>query len=135
MTYSLKGDNGKVANIVACNEANMTVVVWRHCISMKSVERKWLYLVDRASNYTLISKIKPCMCKFILLMVKPRMAHYISCGSIDDKIDLDNCGKPRANTWHEVPTHEGMHLLDQNQLCRRVSLVCLLWVNFADRIA
>ena len=38
--------------------------------------RKWSYLVDPASSHMLVSKIKPCMCKYKLFCtVKLRMAH------------------------------------------------------------
>ena len=30
-------------------------------------EREWRYLVDPASSYMLVSKIKPCKCKYKLL--------------------------------------------------------------------
>ncbi len=33
--------------------------------------------------------------------VKPRMAHYISYGSLDRTYYLDNCGNSRANTCAE----------------------------------
>ena len=33
------------------------------------------YLVDPASSHMLVSKIKPCMSKYRLYIVKPRMAH------------------------------------------------------------
>ena len=34
--------------------------------------------------------------------VKPRMAHYISYGSLDRTYYLDNCGNSRANTCNEL---------------------------------
>ena len=38
--------------------------------------RKECYLVDPASSHMLVSKIKPCMCKYELIQtVKLRMAH------------------------------------------------------------
>jgi hypothetical protein len=49
----------------------------------------------------LVSKIKPCMSKFSENKVKPRMAHYISYGSLDRTFYLDNCGNTRANTCYE----------------------------------
>jgi hypothetical protein len=45
-------------------------------MSGPSVERKESYLVDPASSHMLVSKIKPCMCKYKLFCtVKLRMAH------------------------------------------------------------
>jgi hypothetical protein len=41
-------------------------------------------LVDPASSHTLVSKIKPCMCKYKqFYTVKLRMAHYISYSLFD----------------------------------------------------
>ncbi len=40
-----------------------------------STVHKDSYLVDAASSHMLVSKIKPCMCKYSPSMVKPRMAH------------------------------------------------------------
>jgi hypothetical protein len=65
------------------------------------------YLVDAASSHMLVSKIKPCMSKFSENKVKPRMAHYISYGSLDCTNYLDNCGNSRA-----------IHALDPNLLGR-----------------
>ena len=42
-----------------------------HWLSLKTC-----YLVDPASSHMLVSKIKPCMCKYELIQtVKLRMAH------------------------------------------------------------
>ncbi len=56
-------------------------------------------LVDPASSHTLVSKIKPCMCKYKYLTLKLRMAHYISYSLFDEKYYLDNRSNSRANTW------------------------------------
>ena len=46
---------------------------WHQCGS--EVEKE-CYLVDPASSHMLVSKIKPCMCKYELIQtVKLRMAH------------------------------------------------------------
>lgn len=42
-------------------------------------------LVDPASSHTLVSKIKPCMCKYKQLTLKLRMAHYISYSLFDEE--------------------------------------------------
>lgn len=55
-------------------------------------------LVDPASSHTLVSKIKPCMCKYKYLTLKLRMAHYISYSLFDEKYYLDNRSNSRANT-------------------------------------
>jgi hypothetical protein len=52
--------------------------------------------------------------------VKPRMAHYISYGSLDRTYYLDNCGNSRANTCNELRPLEGALLLDQSQSGLRV---------------
>lgn len=56
-------------------------------------------LVDPASSHTLVSKIKPCMCKYKQLTLKLRMAHYISYSLFDAIYYLDNRSNSRANTW------------------------------------
>lgn len=55
-------------------------------------------LVDPASSHTLVSKIKPCMCKYKYSTLKLRMAHYISYSLFDEKYYLDNRSNSRANT-------------------------------------
>ena len=40
-------------------------------------------LVDPASSHMLVSKIKPCMCKYKYCTAKLRMAHYISYSLFD----------------------------------------------------
>lgn len=54
--------------------------------------------------------------------VKPRMAHYISYGSLDRTYYLDNCGNSRANTCNELRPLEEALLLDQSQSGLRVRL-------------
>lgn len=55
-------------------------------------------LVDPASSHTLVSKIKPCMCKCKLLSLELRMAHYISYSLFGEVYYLDNRSNSRANT-------------------------------------
>lgn len=55
-------------------------------------------LVDPASSHTLVSKIKPCMCKYKYSTLKLRMAHYISYSLFDEMYYLDNRSNSRANT-------------------------------------
>ena len=46
-------------------------------------------LVDPASSHTLVSKIKPCMCKYKqIYTVKLRTAHYISYSLLDSTLLL-----------------------------------------------
>ena len=46
-------------------------------------------LVDPASSHTLVSKIKPCMCKYKqIYTVKLRTAHYISYSLFDNTLLL-----------------------------------------------
>lgn len=42
-------------------------------------------LVDPASSHMLVSKIKPCMCKYKYYTAKLRMAHYISYNLLDNR--------------------------------------------------
>ena len=79
-------------------------------------------LVDPASSHTLVSKIKPCMCKYKrLYTVKLRTAHYISYSLFDKYL----------TTWITVvilelihatspDLTEGMYLLDINHLAPAV---------------
>lgn len=63
---------------------------WELCLSAPR-GRRWRNLsyessnlVDPASSHTLVSKIKPCMCKYKqFYTVKLRMAHYISYSLFD----------------------------------------------------
>ena len=90
----------------------------RSCRSSTVVrERTNSNLVDPASSHTLVSKIKPCMCKYKrLYTVKLRTAHYISYSLFDTYL----------TTWITVVIleliharnpdfSEGMYLLDINQ--------------------
>ena len=52
----------------------------------------------------LVSKIKPCMSKYELSIVKPRMAHYNSHSLLDIFLYMDNCGNSTANTRIKAPT-------------------------------
>ena len=45
-------------------------------------------LVDSASSHTLVSKIKPCMCKYKSCTLKLRTAHYISDSPFDNLLLL-----------------------------------------------
>ena len=65
-----------------------------------------IILVDPASSYMLVSKIKPCMSKYKLyLIVKPQKAQYNSYYLFDYKNSyLDNCGNSRANTCKQHVT-------------------------------
>lgn len=55
-------------------------------------------LVDPASSHTLVSKIKPCMCKCKCTSLELRMAHYISYSLFGELYYLDNRSNSRANT-------------------------------------
>jgi hypothetical protein len=62
------------------------------------------YLVDPASSDTLVSKIKPCKCKYRpFKRLKPRTAHYNGRNLLDRTNQLDNCGNSRANTCTRAP--------------------------------
>ena len=43
-------------------------------------------LVDPASSHMLVSKIKPCMCKYKIYTAKLRMAHYNSYNLLDSQL-------------------------------------------------
>ena len=67
------------------------------------VKSKWelcldTNLVDPASSHTLVSKIKPCMCKCKYQSLELRMAHYISYSLFGEVYYLDNRSNSRANT-------------------------------------
>ena len=55
-------------------------------------------LVDPASSHTLVSKIKPFMCKCKYQSLELRMAHYISYSLFGEVYYLDNRSNSRANT-------------------------------------
>ena len=70
-------------------------------------------LVDSASSHTLVSKIKPCMCKYKIL--------YRNCGRLIISVIvyliipyyLDNRSNSRANTCNKTRlAMEGLYLLD-----------------------
>lgn len=66
--------------------------------------------------------------------VKPRMAHYISYGSLDRTYYLDNCGNSRANTCAGLQPSwkERFYQIKANRAFGSVLLVTLN--NFADRM-
>lgn len=50
--------------------------LWVGSVSLAGKVTYGCYLVDPASSHMLVSKIKPCMCKYELIQtVKLRMAH------------------------------------------------------------
>lgn len=54
-------------------ELTLSVIGEGSCVPVSDEE---CYLVDPASSHMLVSKIKPCMCKYELIQtVKLRMAH------------------------------------------------------------
>lgn len=72
--------------IVILPERRSSLVADDSCIVLAFLIRQWAwavlasrkecYLVDPASSHMLVSKIKPCMCKYELIQtVKLRMAH------------------------------------------------------------
>jgi hypothetical protein len=80
--------------------------------------RQRSYLVDPASSYMLVSKIKPCMSKYKhLYTVKLRTAHYISNYLFDGSHYMDNCSNSRANTCvRSRLSRGGMYLLDKKPM-------------------
>lgn len=65
--------------IVPCERLTCPVLTlgryMSHC-SYGAASKEECYLVDPASSHMLVSKIKPCMCKYELIQtVKLRMAH------------------------------------------------------------
>ena len=79
----------------------MTVSLYRAVVGTWEILKgaKHSNLVDPASSHTLVSKIKPCMCKYKqLFTVKLRTAHYISYSLFDNIWLLDNRSNSRANT-------------------------------------
>ena len=66
--------------------------------------------------------------------VKPRMAHYISYGSLDRTYYLDNCGNSRANTCNGFQPFGRNAFIRSKPIGLRVVLLVTL-NNFADRMA
>lgn len=62
---------------IALAEINSPLLERLSCSSLDDPDvAKECYLVDPASSHMLVSKIKPCMCKYELIQtVKLRMAH------------------------------------------------------------
>ncbi|KAF7807836.1 hypothetical protein G2W53_039997 [Senna tora] len=78
----------------------------------RNMSKEDCYLVDPASSHMLVSKIKPCMCKYELIQtVKLRMAHKISYSLFDGIYYSDNRSNSIANTCNKPRLAEGMHLL------------------------
>ena len=93
------------------------------------------YLVDPASSHMLVSKIKPCMCKYEQIQtVKLRMAHYISYSLFDGIYYSDNRSNSRANTCNKPRLLEGMHLLDKRST-RALPVAAMIHDNSTDRTA
>ncbi|KAI4295136.1 hypothetical protein L6164_037888 [Bauhinia variegata] len=73
-----------------------------------------LLLVDPASSHMLVSKIKPCMCKYELIQTVKLQWLIKSVISLFDGIYYsDNRSNSRANTCNKPRLLEGMHLLDK----------------------
>ena len=71
------------------------------CLSARKENAIWLILpvVICLSQRLSHAGLSPCRIK-----VRPRMAHYISYGSLDLRLHLDNPGNSRANTCIPTPT-------------------------------
>jgi hypothetical protein len=72
------------------------------------------YLVDPASSHMLVSKIKPCMSKFIDF--EQRNCEWLITTVIISLIVpyyMDNRGNSRANTCKKLRLLEGVYLLDK----------------------
>ena len=64
----------KRSSLVADDHCACLCLLWGSWVVPVSQEE--CYLVDPASSHMLVSKIKPCMCKYELIQtVKLRMAH------------------------------------------------------------
>ena len=76
----------------------------------------WTNLVDPASSHMLVSKIKPCMCKYKHLYCETangslNQLSFIWLYSLQNYMDI--CGNSRANTCEKFRLFgEGMYLLD-----------------------
>jgi hypothetical protein len=62
------------------------------------------YLVDPASSHMLVSKIKPCMSKYIPQKGETANGSLNQSWFLRTALYLDNCGNSRANTCNETPT-------------------------------
>ena len=66
------------------------------------------YLVDPASSYMLVSKIKPCMSKYTPQHGETANGSLNQLWFLRSYLSyLDNCGNSRANTCNTAPTREG----------------------------
>ena len=90
-----------------------------NCITLKTVSlslyacvekretcrQEWFQLVDPASVYMLVSKTKPCMSKYnLVLAITLRETANGSLNQLWSKgvkdCKMDTCGKSRANTYY-----------------------------------
>src|SRR5215475_8106948 len=73
-----------------------------------SIQNKIFHnLVDPASSYTFVSKIKPCKSKYEFLQTKLRTAHYNSDNLYKDHYYTDICGNSGANTCINTNSNVG----------------------------
>ena len=65
--------------------------------------RKASYLVDPASSHMLVSKIKPCMCKYKPVHGETANGSLNQLWFLRSSKSLDNCSNSRANTCDQAP--------------------------------
>ena len=61
------------------------------------------YLVDPASSHMLVSKIKPCMCKYKSVHGETANGSLNQLWFLRSFYSLDNCSNSRANTCTKAP--------------------------------
>ena len=61
------------------------------------------YLVDPASSHMLVSKIKPCMCKYMLVHSETANGSLNQLWFLRSLPTVDNCSNSRANTCTKAP--------------------------------
>ena len=95
----------------------VAVFVWTEmfglCVVLKEIfSVQMVYNTVRSSDIWLILPVVICLSQRLShaglspcqIKVRPRMAHYISYGSLDLRLHLDNPGNSRANTCIPTPT-------------------------------
>ncbi len=64
------------------------------------------YLVDPASSHMLVSKIKPCMCKYKPVHGETANGSLNQLWFLRSFSSLDNCSNSRANTYNKAPIRQ-----------------------------
>ncbi|KAI3674204.1 hypothetical protein L2E82_52538 [Cichorium intybus] len=123
--------------LIECSRFSKTTVCHASaCSCMVGCVEEECYLVDPASSHMLVSKIKPCMCKYEqnsdCETAKWLIKSVIVC--FDGICYSDNRSNSRANTCNKPRLLEGMHLLDKRST-RALPVAAMIHDNSTDRTA